>query len=303
MSCDWLRKLHALVFSRAEKPGISPSTQGNWNPSVTSIATAVTIVQLCSGLCPSFPFSTGSQSRYNASYALCQQRLNTPCPDASLISEAIARSRSTFSRFPTFLIFARMSTLFGQPANPKPNLFGSLNTNTNSSGLFGQPASSSNSAPGTQAPSGGSLFDRVTPAPSNPTNSIFGSQTQSSSQPTTNIFGAPNQQSQAPSGSNIFGATLGGLGSNNQQQQQGTQPAGSLFGGSTLLGGNSNPFGGSTQQNSAGGFLGGLGQSSNQQSQQSNSLFGGLGQNAQQQQQVPQQPVPYGTFLPPRFPH
>ena len=189
-----------------------------------------------------------------------------------------------------------MSSIFGQPATSKPSLFGSLNTTANSSNFFGQPASSSSSAPATQAATGGSLFDRITPAPPKPTSNIFGAQTQSSSQPTTNIFGAPNQQSQAPSGNNLFGGTLGGLGSTTQQQ--GSQPAGSIFGGSTLFGGNTNALGGSVQQTNTGGFLGGLGQSSNQQTQQQgNSLFGGLGQNAQQQQQAPQQPVPYGNTL------
>ncbi|CAF9933560.1 MAG: hypothetical protein HETSPECPRED_008699 [Heterodermia speciosa] len=187
-----------------------------------------------------------------------------------------------------------MSSIFGQPATSKPNPFGSLSTTAASSNFFGQPASSSSSAPATQATTGGSLFDRITPAPQKPASSIFGAQTQSSSPPTINIFGAPNQQPQAPSGSNLFGGTLGGLGSTTQQQT--SQPAGSIFGGSTLFGGNTNTLGGSVQQNNAGGFLGGLGQSSNQQTQQQgNSLFGGFGQNAQQQQQVAQQPVPYGT--------
>ena len=209
------------------------------------------------------------------------------------------------------------STLFGSTTNnqaQKPNLFGSLNTNTGSA--FGQPASSSSSAPATQAPSGGSLFDRITPAPAKPTTSLFGASTESPQQSTGSIFGNAGQQNQQqqPQGGGLFG----GLGANTQQSSGTNTLGGSTFGslgtntqqssgtntlgGSTLLGGGSSLFGSNTgQQNQqqsgqqGGSLFGGFGQTTSQQNQpqagqqQGTSLFGTLGQSTQQQPQSTQQ--------------
>ncbi|KAL8823736.1 MAG: hypothetical protein Q9191_005592 [Dirinaria sp. TL-2023a] len=189
----------------------------------------------------------------------------------------------------------------------KPNLFGSLNTNTGSA--FGQPASSSSSsAPATSAPSGGSLFDRITPAPAKPTTGLFAPPTASPQQSTGGIFGSggifgpPQQQgqqqqqqpqsgglfaglgtnTQQSSGANTFGgSSFGGLGGNNTQQSSGT----SLLGGSSFggLGGNAQQSSGTNTLGALSfGGLGGNAQQSSGTSTLGGSSFGGLGGNAQQ---------------------
>lgn len=190
------------------------------------------------------------------------------------------------------------SSIFGSAQSnqtQKPNLFGSLNTNTNS---FGQ-ASSAASAPATQAPSGGSLFDRITPAPAKPATSLFGAPAQSPAQQTggslfgsagqqnqqqqtqgSSLFGNAGQQNQQPQtqGSSLFGA-LGG----NTQQSSGTNT--NTLGGSTLFGGGSSLFGGNTGQQNQKQGSGLFGANTGQQNQQQgNSLFGTNTSRPSQQQ-------------------
>ncbi|MCJ1305881.1 hypothetical protein MMC08_008698 [Hypocenomyce scalaris] len=164
------------------------------------------------------------------------------------------------------------STQQQQPSNPfassannqsKPSLFGSLNTNTNTSqpqhsgGLFGGLGAN------TQQPQqAGGLFGSTT------------QQTQPQQQSGSLFAGlGQNTQQQPQQGGGLFG----GLGQSTQQQQPQQQKS-SVFGG---LGSNTAPQ--PQQQQQGGGFFGGLGQSMQQQQlgqqQQQGSSF--LGQSQQ----------------------
>lgn len=99
MSCDWMWKLNALVLRRA-KVAEFPVRAKNINTKYLEVQgdgcfTAVAILQLWCGPLPPSPFPTEYPLRQIASYALIQQRLNTACPDARLISGAIAHGHSS----------------------------------------------------------------------------------------------------------------------------------------------------------------------------------------------------------------
>ena len=224
-------------------------------------------------------------------------------------------------------------SLFGQnnsqQQQDKPNIFGSLNLNTNNAtstqgqsggGLFGstsQPAQSSLFGTATTSaaqPSGG-LFDRISKPATTAANPFgsFGSTTSQPAQSGGGLFGNSGSSTSQPAQSgglfsNLGGSTtqpaqsggglFGNLGSSTTQTNQ--QSGGGLFGsqqqqpqqGSSLFG---NLGGSGNQQQSGGGLFGNLGNTANQQSQQQNqqqqgsSLFGNWGQNAQQPQQNQQQ--------------
>ncbi|KAL2041706.1 hypothetical protein N7G274_005490 [Stereocaulon virgatum] len=190
-----------------------------------------------------------------------------------------------------------MSTLFGntsgssvfgqntQQQQNKPNLFGSLNTNTTTS----------------QAQSGGGLFGTLgaTSQPQQSGGGLFGATLQPQQQQSGGgLFGNLGATSQPQQGGGLFGTTTqpqqqqsgGGLFGGQQQQQQ-PQQGGGLFGN---LGGSTN------QQQGGGGLFGNLGNTTNQQPQQHNqqqqgsSLFGSFGPPAQQPQQNQQQGIVLG---------
>ncbi|KAK0508190.1 hypothetical protein JMJ35_009274 [Cladonia borealis] len=223
-------------------------------------------------------------------------------------------------------------SLFGQnnsqQQQDKPNIFGSLNLNTNNTtstqgqsggGLFGstsQPGQSSLFGTATTSaaqPSGG-LFDKISKPATTAANPFgsFGSTTTQPAQSGGGLFGNLGSSTSQPAQSgglfsNLGGSTtqpvqsggglFGNLGSSTNQSNQ--QSGGGLFGsqqqqpqqGSSLFGN----LGGSTNQQQSGGLFGGLGNTANQQPQQQNqqqqgsSLFGNWGQNTQQPQQNQQQ--------------
>ncbi|MCJ1254361.1 hypothetical protein MMC24_002176 [Lignoscripta atroalba] len=169
-----------------------------------------------------------------------------------------------------------------QPANPfgssttnqtKPNLFGSLNTNTSTSqpqpsgGVFG------NTGGNTQQ--SGGIFGSSTQSQPQQSGGLFGSSTQSQPQQTGGVFGSSTQaQPQQQQGSGLFGS----LGQTSQPQQ-----GSGVFGSSSAQ---------QQPQQQGGGLFGGFGTSTNpqpSQQQPGGGLFGNLGQNNQQQQQVQQQ--------------
>ncbi|KAF2449540.1 hypothetical protein P171DRAFT_427737 [Karstenula rhodostoma CBS 690.94] len=156
-----------------------------------------------------------------------------------------------------------------QQNQQKPGIFGG-STTTTGGGLFG-------GAQQNQAQSGGAFGQNK------PGGGLFGG---ASSQPSGGLFGNPTTNT-----SNTSGGLFGGLGSqNNNQQNSGN----SLFGGANnqqKLGGQ---FGGSTNTNtnSGGGLFSGLNQSNNNSAPLGGSLLGGN----QSQQQSNQQPMNNSLF-------
>ncbi|KAL1662278.1 nucleoporin autopeptidase-domain-containing protein [Schizophyllum commune] len=185
-----------------------------------------------------------------------------------------------------------------QQNQAKP-LFGGTTTGTtgfgatSGGGLFGQTQNQQNTTPAT----GGGLFG----GGGNTGGGLFGNNNnnQQQNQPATGggLFGNTNNNTTSNTGGGgLFGGGGGLFGANNnnqnQNQQQGSafgggggglfgakpaqpnQPSGGLFGGNTggggLFGNNNN----NQQSNTGGGLFGGLGQSTNNQQNQGNSLFG-----------------------------
>ncbi|KAF1972174.1 hypothetical protein BU23DRAFT_555414 [Bimuria novae-zelandiae CBS 107.79] len=173
-------------------------------------------------------------------------------------------------------------SLFGNQTSQGQQSAGLFGSSTNvsqppqTSGLFGSTT--------TQTGGTGGLFGGASTAQaSQPPQSagLFGNAGKPATGSTGGLFGASTQQSQPQQGASLFGGTLGG----NTTTQNQTSQSGGLFGG---LGQNQNQsnqaklslFGASTQQqNPTGGSLFGNTQQ-NQPQQQTNSLFGGM--NTQQ---------------------
>lgn len=173
--------------------------------------------------------------------------------------------------------------LFGnqnKPAAPSGGLFGNTGTQqTTGGGLFGNTNTTNTGAFGqnnNQQQGGGGLFG------------------QANKPSTGGLFGNSTTGQTGQTGGGLFG----GLGSNNQTQQQ--QPTSSLFGGLNNAQNQQKPSGlfGQTGQSTGGGLFGGqntqqqggglFGQSTAQQPQQNSILGGSLFNNSQNSQAAPQ---------------
>ena len=159
------------------------------------------------------------------------------------------------------------SNTFGATANqPKSSLFGSLNTGSTGTSVFGQPASTASTpfGPTSSAPATRKLADAppLGSSQSQPQQggSVFGTVPAQPQQQTPSLFGQPQNQATKPS---VFGTTA-------------TANTGGGFG-----------LGGNTNQQQLGGSVFGQPQS---QQQQGTSIFGQPQNQQQQQQQQAQQP-------------